>query len=92
MHLIHFRHMLHFINFIHFIHFIHVIHHSHEENKKARRRKRENGKGRSQDLCSNSTGQPVRAYARTKETKRNDFPVELTAQPPCVGMLEVMVQ
>ena len=37
------------------------------------------GKSPSQDLSSNSTWQPDRAHARTK---RNDFPVGVTPQPP----------
>ena len=32
-------------------------------------------------MRSSSSRQPGRAHARTNETKRNDFPVELTVQP-----------
>jgi len=45
----------------------------HKEKGKTRRDKREKGKD------SNSTWQPDRAHARTK---RNDFPVRVTPQPP----------
>ena len=47
------------------------------------------GKGPGQDLSSNSTWQPDRAHARTK---RNDFPVGVTPQPPMTSTSMEQVQ
>ena len=53
-------------------------------NEKWLRAKREKGKPPHHDFHSASTLHPHRAHARTNETKRNDFPVGLTPQPPII--------
>jgi hypothetical protein len=66
------------------------ISHGEKGTRHATQGKRENsagqkGKGKtpSRDLSSNSTWQPDRAHARTK---RNDFPVGVTPQPPIYAL------
>ena len=63
---------------IHLIHLTHFMHHSHK-GKENRQGKKEKKEGRRTLLGSNSTKQPDRTPARTK---RNDFPVGCTPQPP----------